>query len=88
MKDTFRCTNLYSVNTFLPLKEDNLSIMDKMIRPKEVPLMVPECFKLILFCFQYDRALWKRFKLENVDYIRALLTPDSEPEKAVSHVTS
>ena len=30
---TFQCTNLYSGNTFLPLKEDNLSIMDKMIRP-------------------------------------------------------
>ena len=28
IKDTFRCTNLYSGNTFLPLKEDNLSIMD------------------------------------------------------------
>ena len=33
IKDTFRCTNLYSGNTFLPLKEDNLSIMDKMICP-------------------------------------------------------
>ena len=33
IKDTFQCTNLYSGNTFLPLKEDNLSIMDKMIRP-------------------------------------------------------
>ena len=33
IKDTFRYTNLYSGNTFLPLKEDNLSIMDKMIRP-------------------------------------------------------
>ena len=27
IKDTFRCINLYSGNTFLPLKEDNLSIM-------------------------------------------------------------
>ena len=33
IKDTFQCTNLYSGNTFLPLKEDNLSVMDKMIRP-------------------------------------------------------
>ena len=33
IKDTFQCTNLYSGNTFLPLKEDNLSIMDKMIHP-------------------------------------------------------
>ena len=33
IKDTFQCTNLYSGNTFLPPKEDNLSIMDKMIRP-------------------------------------------------------
>ena len=33
IKGTFQCTNLYSGNTFLPLKEDNLSIMDKMIRP-------------------------------------------------------
>ena len=33
IKDTFRYTNLYSGNTLLPLKEDNLSIMDKMIRP-------------------------------------------------------
>ena len=27
IKDIFRYTNLYSGNTFLPLKEDNLSIM-------------------------------------------------------------
>ena len=33
IKDTFQCTNLYSGNTFLPLKEDILSIMDNMIRP-------------------------------------------------------
>ena len=33
IKDTFQCTNLYSGNTFLPLKEANLSIMDKMICP-------------------------------------------------------
>ena len=33
IKDTFQGTNLYSGNTFLPLKEDNRSIMDKMIRP-------------------------------------------------------
>ena len=33
IKDTSQCTNLYSGNAFLPLKEDNLSIMDKMIRP-------------------------------------------------------
>ena len=30
IKDTFQCTNLYSGNA---LKEDNLSIMDKMICP-------------------------------------------------------
>ena len=30
IKGTFK---LYNGNTFLPLKEDNLSIMDKMIRP-------------------------------------------------------
>ena len=34
IKDTFRCTNLYSGNTFLPLKEDNFSIMDKMLCPR------------------------------------------------------
>ena len=33
IKDTFRCTNLYSGNTLLPLKEDNLSIMDNTSRP-------------------------------------------------------
>ena len=33
IKDTFYCTNLYSDNTFLALKEDNLSIMDVMICP-------------------------------------------------------
>ena len=33
IKDTFRYTNLYSGNTLFPPKEDNLSIMDKMIRP-------------------------------------------------------
>ena len=33
IEDTFQHTNLYSGNTFLPLKEDDLSIMDKMIRP-------------------------------------------------------
>ena len=30
IKDIFRCANLYSGNTFLPPKEDNLSIMDEM----------------------------------------------------------
>ena len=33
IEDTFQHTNLYSGNTFLPLKEDNLSIMDKMLCP-------------------------------------------------------
>ena len=33
IKKLFRCTIPYSGNTCLPLKEDNLSIMDKMICP-------------------------------------------------------
>ena len=31
IKDTFQGTSLYGGNTFLPLKGDNFSIMDKMI---------------------------------------------------------
>ena len=45
IKDTFRCTNLYSGNTFLPLKEDNLSIMEQndpsqCVHYLEVPLYI------------------------------------------------
>ena len=33
IKGTFQSINLYSGNIFFPPKEDNLSIMDKIIRP-------------------------------------------------------
>ena len=48
MKDTFQCT---SGSTLLPLREDNLSIMDKMIRPNvsEVPLYMSHSWKICMY---------------------------------------
>ena len=52
IKDTFRYINLYSGNTYLPLKEDNLSIMDKMIRPN---VSVNRRFRWTV----YKTAIWR-----------------------------
>ena len=45
IKDIFQCTNLYGDNIFSSLKEDNLSMMDKMdlsecVHYLEVPLYI------------------------------------------------
>ena len=56
IKDTFQCTSLYSGNTFLPLKEDNLSIMDKMIHPNVSVIQRFHCIH-VLVCIRRQKGL-------------------------------
>ena len=58
IKDTFQCTNQYSGNTFLPLKEDNLSKMDKMVHTNVSVIQRFHCIATIVIYIVWSFGLY------------------------------
>ena len=52
IKDTFQCTNLYSGNTFLPLKEDEISILESV----PMCLLFRGSTVILRFCSYHSRV--------------------------------